>query len=125
MRRVRPRVMGRTPAGAASRVPFLARLRVGPKLMLLVLLPVTGLLAFAAFGAVAQWREARTLLDFRTATRVSFSTTDVCDAVAGERIAAVLARLRPGADAVRKRSAAQRATDRALDGALNRAASWP
>ena len=46
-RRRRPR------PGAALRIPFLARLRVGRKLMLLVLLPVTGMLAFTVFGTVS------------------------------------------------------------------------
>ena len=76
-------------------VPFLARLRVGRKLMLLVLLPVSTMLVVMAVGAVDQWREARTLGDFRTATRMSFAATALTDAVAAERIAAVRARLRP------------------------------
>jgi hypothetical protein len=92
--------------------------------MLLVLLPVTVLLAFTAFGAVDQWKEARTLRDFRTATQVSFQAAGVSDAVARERIAAVLARLRPGPDTLRERSAAEGATDRALDRAADHAASW-
>ncbi|MFJ6081856.1 PAS domain S-box protein [Streptomyces sp. NPDC092369] len=108
-----------------GRVPFLARLRVGRKLMLLVLLPVTGLLAFTAFSGVAQWGEARTLGRFHTATEVSFATTAVCDAVAQERIAAVEARLRPARGTTAARSAAERATGRALTRAADRAVSWP
>ncbi|MFD2683524.1 nitrate- and nitrite sensing domain-containing protein [Streptomyces phyllanthi] len=92
--------------------------------MLLVLLPVTGLLLYTLFGAVSHWREARTLRDFRTVTRVSFATTAVTDAVARERTAAVLARLRPGPDTLKERSAAQTATDRALERASHRADSW-
>ncbi|MPY59510.1 nitrate- and nitrite sensing domain-containing protein [Streptomyces spongiae] len=91
--------------------------------MLLVLLPVTGLLAFTAVGAVTQWNEARTLGDFRTATRVASATTGVTDAVARERIAAVLARLRPGPGALKERSAAENATDRAVERAAARADS--
>ncbi|MDF2265483.1 nitrate- and nitrite sensing domain-containing protein [Streptomyces coacervatus] len=93
--------------------------------MLLVLLPVTGMLAFTAFSAIAQGQEARTLGRFRTATEVSFATTEVSDAVARERIAAVLARLRPGPVTLAERSTAERATDRTLGRATDRAASWP
>lgn len=114
----------RRSSGVPHRVPLLARLRVGRKLMLLVLLPVTGLLAFTAFSSVAQWREARTLRDFHTGTEVSFATADVTDAVAGERLAAVTARLRPGPDTPTERTEAERATDRTLERAVNRAASW-
>ncbi|MGW0821279.1 PAS domain S-box protein [Streptomyces sp. NPDC002845] len=115
--------MRRSPA--VRRTPFLARLRVGPKLMLLVLLPVTVLLAFTALGAVTQWEEARTLRDFRRATEVSFATTAVSDAVARERIAAVQARLRPGPVTLGERAEAERATGRALEEAVERAATWP
>ncbi|MGW1213187.1 PAS domain S-box protein [Streptomyces sp. NPDC002499] len=119
----------RAPGGfdglGGERVPFLARLRVGRKLMLLVLLPVTGLLAFTAFSGVAQWEEARTLGRFHTATEVSFATTAVSDAVAEERIAAVEARLRPAPGTLAERSAAERATVRALTRATERAVSWP
>ncbi|MDT0569251.1 PAS domain S-box protein [Streptomyces sp. DSM 3412] len=101
-------------ATTADTVPFLARLRVGRKLTLLVLLPVTVLLAVTAFAAVAQWREARTLRDFDTAIEVSFEISQVSDAVARERIAAVEARLSVGADTLRRRSEAQRITDHTL-----------
>ncbi|WP_338898905.1 nitrate- and nitrite sensing domain-containing protein [Streptomyces sp. TG1A-60] len=108
----------------ADTAPFLARLRVGPKLMLLVLLPVTSLLAFTAFAAVTQWEEARTLRDFDTAIQVSFATSEVAGAVARERIAAVEARLSAGPDTPRGQSEAQRATDdalrRAVEGAVDR-----
>ncbi|WP_030615007.1 nitrate- and nitrite sensing domain-containing protein [Streptomyces fulvoviolaceus] len=123
MRRSPLRRQPSAPTGP-GRIPLLARLRVGRKLMLLVLLPVTGLLAFTAFSGVAQWQEAQTLRDFHTATRLSFATTDVSDAVAQERIAAVKARLRPGPAALAERSAAERATDRALERATSRAATW-
>ena len=113
-----------TRPGTALRVPFLARLRVGRKLMLLVLLPVTGLLAFTVFGAVTQWREAQTMRDFRTATQLSFRTTALTDAIARERIAAVQARLRPGPVTLKERSGAERATDHALNAALLGAAGW-
>ncbi|MGI5453868.1 PAS domain S-box protein [Streptomyces sp. CA-249302] len=93
--------------------------------MLLVLLPVTGMLVFTAFSAVGQAEEARTLDRFHQATGVSFATTEVSDAVARERIAAVLARLHPGRATLAERSTTQRATDRVLLRAADRAASWP
>jgi PAS domain S-box-containing protein len=105
----------------AATVPFLARLRVGPKLMLLVLLPVTVLLSFTAFTAMTQWQEARTLRDFDTAIEVSFATSEVVGTVARERIAAVEARLSPGPDTLRGRAAAQRVTDDALRHAFGQA----
>ncbi|WP_405849319.1 PAS domain S-box protein [Streptomyces sp. NBC_01518] len=93
--------------------------------MLLVLLPVTGMLAFTVFGAVSQWHEAETMRDFRTATALSFRTAALTDAIARERIAAVRARLRPGAATLKERSGAEHATDRALNAALLGAADWP
>ncbi|MEV0904870.1 PAS domain S-box protein [Streptomyces hokutonensis] len=116
MRRPRP--------SAALRIPVLARLRVGRKLMLLVLLPVTGMMAFTAFGAVSQWHDAQTLRDFRTATELSFRTTALTDALARERIAAVKARLRPGPATLKERTGAQHATDGALHAALLDTAGW-
>ncbi|MEU6260613.1 PAS domain S-box protein [Streptomyces sp. NPDC047043] len=120
----RPLVRRPGPAGATRRAPLLARLSVGRKLMLLVLLPVTGLLVFTAFSGAAEWREARTLRDFHTATRVSFATTDVSDAVARERIAAVRSRLRPGPVTLAERSKAEALTGRALRRAAEQATSW-
>ena len=108
-------------AATVGTVPFLARLRVGPKLMLLVLLPVTVLLSFTAFAAMAQWEEARTLSHFDTAIEVSFATSDVAGAVARERIAAVEARLSAGPDTLRGRAEAQRITDHALRRAFGEA----
>ncbi|MFF4271488.1 PAS domain S-box protein [Streptomyces sp. NPDC001536] len=92
--------------------------------MLLVLLPVTGLLAFTAFSGVAQWQEAGDLRAFHTATEVSFALTEVSDAIARERIAAVQARLRPGTVTPAARAAAERATDQALERAVDRAVGW-
>lgn len=108
-------------AATVGSVPFLARLRVGPKLMLLVLLPVTVLLAFTALAAVPQWEEARTLRDFDTAIEVSFVTSEVAGAIARERIAAVEARLSAEPDTLRGRSEAQRITDDALRRAFGEA----
>lgn len=110
---------------APHRIPPLARLRVGRKLMLLVLLPVTGLLAFTAFSSEAQWREARTLRDFHTGTGVAFAAVEVGDTVARERLAAVKARLRPGPGTRAERTAAEHATGQVLERAVARAASWP
>ena len=79
--------------------------------MLLVLLPVTVLLSFTAFAAMAQWEEARTLSDFDTAIEVSSRPARSRGAVARERIAAVEARLSAGPDTLRGRAEAQRITD--------------
>jgi PAS domain S-box-containing protein len=131
LRTTRTLLPGRAPTTAdprppfLGRAPFLSRLRVGRKLMLLVLLPVTALLAFTAVSGAAQWRAARTLRDFHTATEVSFATTGVSDAVARERIAAVQARLRPGPATLGARAHAERTTGRALQRAVERAAGRP
>lgn len=91
--------------------------------MLLVLLPVSGLLAFTVFSAVTDWREARTLRDFRTATRVSFALTALTEALARERLAEVLVAAAPDRRGVTaERDAARRATDRALTAARDGAA---
>ena len=55
----------------------LARLKVGTKLMLLVLLPVCVLLGFTGFTALADWHAASQLQDFRAATRLSFATAAI------------------------------------------------
>ncbi|WP_318722601.1 PAS domain S-box protein [Streptomyces albicerus] len=109
--------------GTRARIPLLARLRVGTKLMLLVLLPVSGLLAFTVFAAVTEWNEARTLRDFRTTTRVSFALATLTEALARERLAEVLVEVRPDRPGVTdERDAARRATDRALTAAKGSAA---
>ncbi|WP_328746325.1 PAS domain S-box protein [Streptomyces sp. NBC_00285] len=109
---------------APQRVPLLARLRVGRKLMLLVLLPVAGLLVFTAFSSVSQWREARTLRDFHTGAQVSSATAEVADAVARERLAAVKARLRPGPGTLAERTEAERTTGRVLERTVAHTAPW-
>ena len=108
-----------------ARIPLLARLKVGTKLMLLVLLPVGVLLGFTTTTAVADWRAAGQQQDFRTATQLSFATAAVADQLAGERTAAVLLRLRPGAQARVALRTAQRDVDRALSRARASAAGRP
>lgn len=91
--------------------------------MLLVLLPVTGLLAFTVFSALAQWQEARTLEDFRASTKVSFATAGLYEAVARERLAEVLAEAASDrTDTAAERDAARGATNRALTAAEGAAA---
>ena len=89
-------------------------MRVGTKLMLLVLLPVCGLLAFTVVSALAQWRDADALRDFRTATRLSFATAGVAGALAAERTATVLDQVRTGAVTGDERASAQRDVNAAL-----------
>jgi glucose-6-phosphate-specific signal transduction histidine kinase len=67
-----PKLLPRRSVPDANRVGILARMRVGTKLMLLVLLPVCGLLVFASIAVVDDWREADRLREFRSATRLSF-----------------------------------------------------
>ena len=53
------------------RLRELAQLRVGTKLVLLAMLPVACLLAFALISGAHDLRAAQRLRDFRTASRVS------------------------------------------------------
>jgi PAS domain S-box-containing protein len=111
-------------APARARIPLLARLKVGTKLMLLVLLPVCVLLGFTGLTALADWREASQLQDFRTATRLSFATAGVADRLAAERTATALLRVQGGAQAQAALSAAQRDVNRALQSARDGAVGW-
>src|SRR5207237_6945160 len=110
-------------AAASTRTAVLARLKVGTKLMLLVLLPVCVLLAFTSVTAVGDWRAARELGTFQTATQLSVATAGLADKLAAERTAAVLARLRPGGPASAGLALRQRDTDRAPRQADRTAAS--
>jgi len=109
---------------ARTRIPLLARLKVGTKLMLLVLLPVCVLLGFTSLTALADWRAASGLQDFRTATRLSFAMAGVADQLAAERTATVLLRLRPSAQAGAGLAVAQRDVNQALHQAEGSAAGW-
>ncbi len=117
--------MPASPAPDQVRIPLLARLKVGTKLMLLVLLPVGVLLGFTTMTAVADWRATGQQQDFRTATQLSYATAAVADQLAAERTAAVMLRLRPGAQARAGLSDAQRGVDQALRRAQASAAGRP
>jgi PAS domain S-box-containing protein len=103
---------------------LLARLKVGTKLMLLVLLPVCVLLGFTSMTAVSDWRSANELGAFRTATQLSFATADLADQLAAERTAAVLVTVRPGAQDQARLASAQRDVNCALSQATGSAAGW-
>ena len=114
----------RQPGAGGMRTPLLARLKVGTKLMLLVLLPVCVLLGFTGLTALADWHAASQLQDFRAATRLSFATAGVAGQLATERTAAAMVRLRPGARAQAGLGAAQRDVNQALHQAQASAADW-
>ena len=99
---------------ASKRPPLLGRLRVGTKLMLLVLLPVGVLVGFMTITAVNDWDAASDLQAFQTATRHAFALAGVADQLAGERTAAVLLRLQPSPAHQAGLAAAQRRVDQAL-----------
>ena len=111
---------------ARPRIPLLARLKVGTKLMLLVLLPVCVLLGFTAVTVVADWQAASELQEFQTATRLSFATARLADRLADERAAAVLLRLpqRSADQDPAQLATAQRAVDEALHQVKVQAAGW-
>ena len=114
----------RKPGPGDTRTPPLARLKVGTKLMLLVLLPVCVLLGFTGLTALADWHAASQLQDFRAATRLSFATAGVAGQLATERTAAAMVRLRPGDQAQAGLGAAQRDVNQALHQAQDSAADW-
>ncbi|HET9975031.1 MAG TPA: nitrate- and nitrite sensing domain-containing protein, partial [Streptosporangiaceae bacterium] len=107
------------------RIPLLARLKVGTKLMLLVLLPVGVLLGFTTTSAVEDFRAAGQQQDYRAATQLSYATAAVAGQLAGERTAAAMLRLRPGAPARAALRTAQRDVDQALSRARASAAARP
>ena len=115
-----PRLLPRR-STPANRFGVLARMRVGTKLMVLVLLPLCSLLGLAWVAATDHWREADQLREFRSATRLSFASASAVDALANERLATALGRL-----GVRSGDRPQlAATRRAVDAALQRAAGRP
>jgi hypothetical protein len=80
---------------ASKRPPLLARLRVGTKLMLLVLLPVGVLVGFMTITAISDWDAASDLRAFHAETQQAFALANVAGQLANERTAAVLLRLQP------------------------------
>jgi PAS domain S-box-containing protein len=114
-----PRLLPRR-STPATRVGVLARMRVGTKLMLLVLLPLCSLLALASIVATDHWRDADRLREFRSATQLSFASAAASEALANERTAAALGRLGVGSSDRRQITAAQRAVDAALQRAARR-----
>jgi hypothetical protein len=105
-------------------VLLLAQLKVGTKLMLLVLLPVCVLLGFTSVNAVADWRFANELGSYQTATQMSFATAALADQLAAERTAAVLLALRPGARDQDGLASARHDVNNALHQAEDSAAGW-
>src|SRR5258708_40095988 len=112
-------------AAASARTAVLARLKVGTKLMLLVLLPVCVLLAFTGVTAMADWRSASELGAFRAATQLSVAAAGLADKLAAERTAAVLVRLRPGGQTTAGLALTHRDTNQALRRAAENAARRP
>ncbi len=112
------RVRSGTPSAAAvppgRRPPLLARLRVGTKLMLLVLLPVGVLVGYMTITAINDWDAAADLRQFQTAVRQSFALAGAADQLAAERTAAVLLQLQPSPAHQAGLATARRDVDRAL-----------
>ncbi len=106
--------MSPPPPPAGHRPPLLARLRVGTKLMLLVLLPLGVLVGFMTITAINDWDAAADLQQFQTATRQSFALTGVAQELADERTAAVLLQLQPTPAHQAGLAAARRGVDRAI-----------
>jgi PAS domain S-box-containing protein len=100
-------------------------MRVGTKLLVLVLLPTCALLAFASLRAIDRFRAAERLSDFRGATRLSGASADAAGALADERTTVVLGRLGVRPIDGREVAAAQRGLDEALRHAAPAAGAHP
>src|SRR4051794_12082339 len=100
-------------------------MRVGTKLMVLVLLPTCSLLVFASITAIDRWHTADRLREFRSATRLSFASADAATALANERTAAALGRLGVRSYDRRRIAAARGAVDVALRRALPHGEDMP
>ena len=112
-----PEIMSRTPGSgteASGRPPLLARLRVGTKLMVLVLIPVLVLLGLTVASAASDSHRATQLRAFQAKAQVSIATVRLIDALANERAATVKLRLQPSAQTQDTLNSAHRATDDAL-----------
>jgi PAS domain S-box-containing protein len=107
---------------AAGRLPLLARMHVGTKLLLLVLLPVCVILALTIVSAADDQRDANRLHDFRAATRMSFLAHDAVQALAAARLATAVRRVRPSSVTRADVASAQRRADAALQSAAGQAA---
>ena len=99
---------------AGARVGVLARMRVGTKLLLLVLLPTCGLFAFAAVTAIDHMHAADRLGEFQDGTRASLASAGAAEALASERLAVTLGRLGVRSGDRRHIARAERASDAAL-----------
>jgi signal transduction histidine kinase/HAMP domain-containing protein len=103
--------------------PVLARLRVGTKLMLLVLVPVCALLAFTILAARSDWRHASDLRRFDAAAGLSYATARVADTIGSERLETVLSLLRRDARTAATLASARPQVDDALRQATERVAT--
>ena len=81
---------------------------------MLVLLPLCALLASAIVSAAQNQRDANRLRDFRSATRQSFLAADVAQALAAERAATAVRRVRPTSVTRPELVTTQRRVDAAL-----------
>jgi signal transduction histidine kinase/HAMP domain-containing protein len=94
--------------------PRLGRLRVGTRLLLLLLVPTGALLAITS---VANWRDlqqVREIERYQQLAATSSSVADLSDELARERAVTIRARRTPTASLKRGRTAQQKAVDTAL-----------
>lgn len=107
-----PRRTSPQPVTRSRAFPGLARLRIGTRLLLLLLVPTVALLAITS---VANWRDLRQLNDierYQQATATSTKVAAIADRVARERAASIRARREPSASTRRARDAQRAAVDR-------------
>ena len=94
---------------------------MGPKLLLMALVPAGCLLVLTALSGLSDIRAAHRLSDLRRTTRLSFAAADIADDLARERLAFVLVSADPGPPRTAQLAAAKRATTRALQVAAQQA----
>ena len=94
---------------------------MGPKLLLMALVPAGCLLVLTALSGLSDIRAAHRLSDLRRTTGLSFAAADIADDLARERLAFVLVSADPGPPRTAQLAAAKRATTRALQVAAQQA----
>lgn len=110
-----PRRADRGASGWWRRLPGLGNLRIGTRLLLLLLVPTGALLAVTS---VANWRDLRqvdAIERYQQLAATSAKVAQIADAVARERAVTIRGRLTPSAPSRRAQAAQQAQVDRLIE----------
>lgn len=100
----------------------LANLRLGTKLLLLVLLPAAFVVVIAIVAVITHQRSVDRLSGYRERVRLSFAVARVAGDLEQEGLAGSVLRIEPGAEARARLAAADDATSQAFEAAARKAA---